>query len=390
MRRITRSLAAVAAVSVAAAAPARAGRNKPAPLVGIHQEARIAPTRGFVDDPIAAAGARLAYVNTDAATFSELVVYDVAHGAETLRTALPADLGTPTALHLVGKDRVLVIGRAADETARAALIGGDGKVVRQFGPAHDVTLIERGRARRIALHQVTERPHGITRHQVELVDLATGRRVRRARAVDVDARGACKRLDFRIAYWTDGFTHAVGTKGGHYDPKEDQRTPDAAADLDVVRGKFTQHAITNPMEHVRRLHIMTGRSGQPVFARMSDDLTGVELWRAGAPTALTLDQPVSQYDPTTLASAVDDQGRVWIGLQVDPVNAAAVARKKADPRYLNLYRVEGKRAVRRARLLAPDKRTLRWGVAGDRWWVLERNIGYDRGGPVLTVYELGR
>jgi hypothetical protein len=390
MRRITLRVAAVAVVVLAAAAStAVADRAAPAPLVGVHQEARIAPTRGFVDDAIAAEGTRLAYVNTDAATFTELVVYDVAAGAEKLRAALPGDLGTPVELHLVDHGRVLVIGRTTDGTSRGVLVGPDGKTLRHYGPAHDLALVERRGAPRIAVHQVSQAAGGVTRHQVELVDLATGRRIGKTRTLEVDGHDACKKLDFQIAYWTDGYTHAVGTKGGHYDPKEDQRTPDAAGDLDVLTRSFKVRAISDPMEHQRRLNIMHGRSGQPSFARMSNDLSAVEVWKAGVPTTLTLDQPVLQYDPTTLASSVDDHGHVWVGLVVDPVNVEAVHRKKADPPYLDLYRVDGARAVRKARVLAPAKRKLSWGVAGDRWWVLERNVGFDRGGPVLTIYKLG-
>jgi len=390
MRRITTRIAAVAVVVLAAAGgPAAADQAKPEPLIGVHQEARIAPTRGFVDDAIAAEGTRLAYVNTDGATFTELVVYDVAAGAEKLRVALPGDLGAAVELHFVGPDRILVIGRAADGTARADLLGPDGKSLREFGPAHDVALVLRGGAPRIALHAITELSGDVTRHRVELDDLTTGRRIGKARTLEVQRSGACKKLDFRISYWTDGYTHAIGVKGGHYDPKEDQRTPDAAADLDVMTRKFAQHPIKDPMEHLRRLQIMTGRQGQPSFARMSNDLTSVEVWKDGVPTTLTLDQSVFQYDPTTLASAVDDKGATWVGLEVDPVNAEAVRRKKADPQYLDLYRVSGGHATRKARVLAPAKRKLTWGVAGDRWWVLEHNVGFDRGGPILTIYKLG-
>jgi hypothetical protein len=43
--------------------------------------------------------------------------------------------------------------------------------------------------------------------------------------------------------------------------------------------------------------------------------------------------------------------------------------------------------VRKARLLVP-KQGVRWGWAGDTWWVLEKSAGFSRGGTVLTLYKL--
>jgi hypothetical protein len=70
------------------------------------------------------------------------------------------------------------------------------------------------------------------------------------------------------------------------------------------------------------------------------------------------------------------------------VNAEAVARKKADPEYLDVYRVgpDGK-ATRKARILAKGVRH-RFGVIDNYFWLLEKSTGFDRGGRVLTVYQL--
>ena len=79
--------------------------------------------------------------------------------------------------------------------------------------------------------------------------------------------------------------------------------------------------------------------------------------------------------------------RAWISLVVDPVNPAAVARKKADVEYLDLFEVDGDHAVRRARILAAKKKLV-WGWAGDTLWVLEKNVGFGRGGKALRLYRL--
>ena len=55
-------------------------------------------------------------------------------------------------------------------------------------------------------------------------------------------------------------------------------------------------------------------------------------------------------------------GTAWIALKVDPVNPDAVARKKADPEYLDIFRAgPDRKAVRKARVLATGVRH-RFGV----------------------------
>jgi len=393
MRFAIAAAAVVIAGSATRAARADVTQPKPPALVGVAQDARIAPDRGFVDDPVAFDGARVAYVNTDGATFAELVVYDVGAKAEKLRAALPADLGVPQSLRFVGAGdaaRLFLVGRADDGAARAALFGLDGKVARRFGPAADVTLVTRAGTPRVALHRAKVKTK-VTTHELELVDLDKGKRVGKLRSLDVDTTGAIPKLDFRITYWTEGFTHAMGVKGGHWDPKENQRTPDVAADYDVIDAAFKTNTIDDPMSAAARLQVLASRpaGADTTFAKMSQDLTTVELWRDGAPSNLELDQAVTLYDASTLASTIDDKGAVWIALKIDPVNAAAVKRKIADPEYLDLFAVDGTKAVRKARVLVTPKKKYRWGVATGRWWLLERSVGFDRGGTSLTIYSLG-
>jgi hypothetical protein len=388
---------AIAAAALAAAARADVTQPPPPATVGATELARITPAKGFVDDPIAFDGARVAYIDTDGATFTELVVYDPATKAEVARAALPADLGTPTLVRWIGTGdaaKILVAGKSDEAVARAALLGVDGKVVRKFGPATDVALVTRGGQLRLALHRekTTDAAKGVVHHEVELVELDKGKRVGKLRTLDVGADGKIEKLDFRINHWTDGFTHAIGVKGGHWDPKENQRTPDVAADYDVVDAAFKTTVIDDPMAFAHRARVMADRPAGAVatFARMSDDLTTVELWRDGAPQNLDLDQPVAQYDPQTLGDATDDKGALWIALEIDPTNPAAVKRKKADPAYIDLFAVDAAtgKAVRKARVLAAPKKEYRWGTAGGRWWLLERSVGFDRGGTSLAVYSL--
>lgn len=376
------------ALLLATAAPARAGDppSKPAVLVGASQAARIAPTRGFIDDALAIDGARVAYVNTDGATFAELVIADVA-GGEKLRTPLPPTLGTATAMRWLG-DTLVVIGRTDDGASRAAVIDPTGKVLRTVGPAADITLVDRG-GPRFALHRTKAGAAGATVHELELIDPATGKRVGKVRSFEITSAQTIKKSEFRVEHWRDGYTVLTGVKGGHWDPKENQRTPDVAATYDALTGKYSEQPMTDPMEHARRAQVLAQHPGEASFVRMSDDLMTIELWRAGAPAAVELDQPLAMYDASTVAYATDARGGQWLGLVIDPVNPAAVKRKKADIAYLDLFKIDGGKATRVARMLAAPKKKYRWGVVDGRWWVVERSLGFDRGGTSLTVLGLG-
>jgi hypothetical protein len=379
----------IAIAAAATAARADVTAPKPPPLVGVTEEATVKPDKGFLDDPVAFDGARLAYVHTDAATFTDLVVFDVAGKKELVRTPIPADLGVAKALDFAGA-RLVLVTRDDNDDARAAVFGADGQLQRKLGPAADITLVTIAGQPRLALHR-TKTKGQLTTHELELVDLDKGKRVGKLRTLDVDPGGKVAKLDFTLNHWTDGFTHAIGTKGGHWDPKENQRTPDVYADYDLTTGTFTTAPIDDPMAFAHRFQVGAARpkGWRSTFVRMSDDLASVELWQNGVPKPLTLDQPLAQYLPRSLGGAPQPDGSIWIVMSVDPVNAAAVKRKVADPEYVDLYKVDAAAgtATRVARVLAPKKQHI-WGVNGKQWWLLERSVGYDRGGNQLTIYAL--
>jgi hypothetical protein len=123
------------------------------------------------------------------------------------------------------------------------------------------------------------------------------------------------------------------------------------------------------------------------FVHMTWDNTAVQVWHAGKPKQLELDQPISNYDPKSLQGVVAPDGTAWFVLAIDPVNPDAVARKKADPAYLDIFRFGGDgAATRKARVLANGTR-YRFGVAGDRFWLLELSPTFERGGKSLAVYQ---
>ena len=74
---------------------------------------------------------------------------------------------------------------------------------------------------------------------------------------------------------------------------------------------------------------------------------------------------------------------------MDPVNPDALAKKVADPEAIDLYRVEstGGKAVKLARIPKGDRGFV-WQAATNRWAVLRKHKGFDRGGAILEIYDL--
>jgi hypothetical protein len=288
---------------------------------------------------------------------------------------------------------MFVIGRRDDGSAIAALVELDAKakkpVVYKLGPATDIGLITRDGARRVAVHKVAAGANGGTRHDVEVVSLETGRRVGAARTLEVADGGASEKLKFKVNHWSAGWTRAHGIKQGEWDRKENERAPDFEATYDLPSGKFVdKKKVEDLFEQRRRFQTLAEANGRTDIVRMSWDNGSVQLWRAGTLRAVELDQPITQYDPKSLQGVIGPDGSAWLLFKVDPVNQEAVARKKADPEYVDIFRVaaDGKTATRKARVLAHGVR-MRFGAVGERFWLVERNTGFERGGKWVALYQ---
>jgi hypothetical protein len=391
-----------ASVIVVAAASSASAQPKPVapPLVGGTEVIKLTTPAGFIDDVVTADGDRLGYVIADSASKAELHVVSLTSKQEHVVDLAPITLH-PIAVQLVGT-RAFVVGM--DEGKQVgALVELDaklkGKAVYTIAPATHITVITRDGKPRIAVHRVTS-TSASTRHAIEVLALENGRRVGAARSLDLDLGKLHKALDFRVNHWSDGFTRAHGVKGGEWDRKENQRTPDVEATFDLVTGKLVDRKpIGDLFEQRRRFQALAeiaGSTASPAPAvasrldlvRLGWDHKGILAWRAGKPHPIELDQPLATYDAQSLQGSVAPDGSAWLALKVDPVNAEAVARKKADVEYLDVFRAgpDGK-AIRKARVLASGIRH-RFGVAGDRFWLIERNQSMERGGKSLTVYQL--
>ena len=367
------------------------------PLVGATEVAKVTPASGFIDDVIATDEARLAYVVTDGSTKAELHVLTVATSADQLADITAVTLH-PVGLALVGA-RVLVIGQTDDGQQTAALVEIAGKkpgaTVYKLGPATHITVISRDGKARVAVHKELAPTKTTIREEVALYAIETGSKLGGG-GLDVDEQDVNAKLDFRINHWTEGMTKAIGIKGGTWDPKENERMPDSEATYDLVAGKFTEKKkIADLFEQKKRFAVLQGMGTESPrgavkhdFFKYAWDNTSIALWHDGAARTLEIDQPLGNYDPKSLQTVVAPDGSAWFALKIDPTNPEAVARKKADPEYLDVFHVgTDTKATRKARLLAKGHRFW-FGAMGDRFWALDRSNGSERGSSSLTLYKL--
>jgi hypothetical protein len=378
-----------------APASASASASKPAMApIGANQIMKITPAGGFVDEVVAYDNQRVGYIVADTGTKSELHVVQlgcdkcVEANQEIVVDLSPVTL-RPVALRLL-RQRAFVIGMSQDGSQVAALVELAKKTampVYKLGPATHITVITRDGATRVAVHKTSSTKTGV-RHVVDLHALETGRRVAAGKPFDLD-NDHNARLDLRLNHWSDGFTRVSGLKGGEWNRKENQRTPDTEATYDLVSGKLVENKpIADVVEQRKRFQQLADASGELELARMTWDNSAVQLWTRGMPRTVELDQPVTNYDPKSLQAVVATDGSAWLALKIDPVNPAAVARKKADPEYLDIFRVDAgaTKAVRKARIPAKNLR-FKFGMIDGHPWVVERSSGFDRGGRSITIYS---
>lgn len=390
---------------IATAGPVRAQPPKVPKLVGMTQVKTIQPTTGFIDDPFAfdGAGGRLLYVNADAGYLAELAVIDLSQGAVQLsKVDISKFTTTPTAVRFVDQGFFVVSRASPTDKATAALLDGSGKVLRKFGPATDIALSSRDGQRVVVLYNRSEKKAGkrsragaqIT-HTIEVVSLDKGRRIGKKAALVADDKGRVAKLDFRINHFEREYTRVVGIKGGTWDAKQNQRSPDHEAWYDAVTGVFEKRIeIADVMTHAYLMRARAGHQNQQEFLAVAEDLSSLDIVDHEKRQPIELAQPFGHYDPKSLVYQPTDDGLFVFSLTIDPVNKEAVARKRADPEYLDLYvyRSGDTKARRLARYLMDDKkkRTISWRATEEYWILVPRLIGFSRGGKELQIYRIER
>jgi hypothetical protein len=386
-RRMLEARGSVMVVLLTGALASAQPKSQPPPLLNAAELVKVAPTWGFVDDAIAGDDTRLLYTISDNGSRSELHVVQLDDPKkETVVDLAPFTLH-PIAIPWQHGDLVWVVGQAEDGKQTAALVSLSKKspFVAKIAPAVQITGVFQDGWKLAVYREGATMASNL--HKVELYDVATGKRLSGGQ-LELDLHHDSKALDFHVNSWDAAMTRALGTKGGEWDKKENQRSPDIEATYDVAKSTFVDRKpITDLFEQRKRFQVL-GEQHSFTFVRILPDASAIEVWRDGKQLATELDQPLSQYDPKSLQGIVVAGGGTWVALKVDPVNADAVARKKADPEYLDVYRSsDDKKLSRAARVLGTGTR-YRFGVLAQRFWLLERSSGSERGGKTLTAYQI--
>ena len=304
--------------------PGPAANKQPITPVGANQVMKLTAEGGFVDEIVAYDNGRVAYVVADTSTKAELHV--VQFGCATCieqKQEVTVDLSPvtlrPVAIKLVGQ-RAFVIGATEDGNQVAALVDLSKKAATSFykvGPAAHITLVTYNGTQRVAVHKTSATKTGV-KHDLELLALETGKRVSVGKAFELD-KDFNKKLDFRVNHWSEGWTRVSGLKGGEWNKKDNQRTPDTEATYDLISGKFLENkAISDTVEQRKRYLMLADAGGQLDFLRMVWDNSGIQIWSRGTQRVVSLDQPLTTYDAKSLQGIVQPDGSAWIALKVDP------------------------------------------------------------------------
>ncbi len=358
---------------------------------------KIKPQAGFVDDPFTfdGGGGRLLWINADADKRAELRIVDLAQAGAQLATIDISKFTTSPirAEFVLDGNRYFVVARdAEDAPLTAALIDGTGKVVRRFGPATDIRLRQAARPQVVTYNRVQQTPKKGTPtvlHTVTIYDLATGKRTVQRQMV-ADESGMVPKLDFRIVAFADEYTKVMGIKGGVWDKKEDQRTPDVEAWYDLATARFISKVdIADVMAHARKQKLLADHPNQEPFLMVAEDLSGLQLVEAGIPRTIELAEVFHHYDHKSLQTQPAAPGAtLYFTMTIDPVHSDAVAKKRAVTPYIDLYELKpgARKATRRARLERTGN--FRFRATAEHWAVLPLHVGFSRGGPELRVYAL--
>jgi hypothetical protein len=370
-------------------------------------EARLSlkPDRGFYDDPWALdpAGKRLALIHTNRDDFQRVEIFDLetakATPASTFNLSPPSRIFESLSFLPDGGGLFLVSAGPAD-THVVEAIDLSGKSLGRTGPVSGFGTATQGTdSVLVTLERRLGRAGEVT-YVVSPLKLPVMKPTGKPRSYLVGGDGALRSAALIPVAFFDGYSKWLTIRPGAYDKKRDARQPDGQSVLDLLSGKPVSDG---PIEDVtgwaRTTRLRRERPNRTAFVQLADALatktdaqTGIDLLDpAGRLIPLPLAVPFRLYDRLTLKDQEGPApGVLHFGIQVDPVNADAVARKKADQPALDLYAVSVAHpgTTRLRARVAMDTRPVVWAAAGDRLAVLRRFKSFARGGDRIDVYDL--
>jgi hypothetical protein len=371
----------------------------------------IKAEKGFIDDPfdLAPEAGVLAVLLTDAASFARIDLVDLATG----KPKSTIGVGDPQRLFervvvADGNAGVVLISRDAGTGRRSAqYYDGEGKAAGILGPFDEIGVVrdQSGQRVLIAITHASGRDadtYKVSRHAVRGLG-----RVGKQNSFTLTKGGDLRRPPLKVAAWQRGFSEIVGLEPGSYDKARDFRLPDRGAILDTQSGEITWRAdVGDVVAWAASTQLRKKMPGRGLFAVFSPDTHIFDLVDfQGRRGAIQLPVPLRYYDPSTLQEQEDFAGGTLLfSLAIDPLHAEALARRKKDHAFLDLYLARPAAGRTQAptgkapldvtveRLLrAPmDDRPATWTASGGHAAVLRKHKNFSRGGNLLEVYLLER
>ncbi len=378
-------------------------KSEKAPLKPVEPRATLKPPvgEGYFDEVFGLddAGAVLAVIRADGATFAKLETYDLTASPPrpTGSFDLPDKALVPVRLEVLpaGKGQVLIARTRPDDNAPvvALLIDGTGKLVAKAGP---VTTFARppGAAGLLVGFDRKTGAHGAeATYTVAPFSLATLAPAGKPHVFHTDPAGDLRppAPPVRLIGFFDGYTRILAERAGAYDKAADVRDRPRKTILDALTGKtVSEAAIPDLLGWEVTGQLRRDHPGQSLFVDLNQDGSGVDVIDAmGKKVPAALAVPFRLYDPKSL---VVEEGpapnHLTFSLSVDPLNPDAVKRRKPDMPMLDLYSADASNGdvTLRGRVFTPRAVTYR--TRADTLVVLKRFKSFARGGDELQVFDL--
>jgi hypothetical protein len=362
---------------------AGAARAQPAPLAELR-----APEGLFIDDALAlrADGGAVAYVTTDG-TRAALHLHELKPPAD---QTVPLAPGEVAALAWLGRARVLVVFRGGGQSLFAQVYGPGGAERVRLGPVERVAVHDLDGKAAVITYARSDKGRAVEHLAAAYRSDTLAPLTRRAWREDKDGLIAHPDGSLKPLWWEAGLTSLAVLKEGSYDKARDVQRPNRFARLDVFSGQIRdEQEIGDVMAfaHVTLDH--TRHVAEVRFAHVTDDRAHLVLVDGLDEHELKLERPLAMFDPDTLRAQALDGGRLALSLTVDPMNPAALERKKADPDRIVLYVVDAHAREATPRLILDGKgRPSRWTAGGGKLALLRKSKGFERGGAWLEIYDL--
>lgn len=340
----------------------------------------------FIDDPFALRddGKAVAFLTTDGATGATLHLADVG-GTDVKIAGAPVDA---VAVLWLSPARVLIVSGPSGASV-AQVFTPNGPEKRKLGPFGALALATvDGRAAAVTYTRTEKRTveHALVAYAADTL------RPFKRRTWREDAEGQLKqgRSSVKPLWWSGGFTALAALRAGEYDKARDMRRPDRYTELDAFSGKvLSEKEIGDVLAFTRVSLLRRDAPNRAVIAHFSEDRKQLLMVDGIDQYAVALPHELWKYDPKSLAWHALDAHRIALSLTIDPVNPQAVARKKADVDYIDLYAIDRQTHAPTPLLrLEGEGRRSAWQAAGGRLLLLRKNKGFDRGGVALELYDL--